>query len=331
MGRYGRANAGRELAARNIVLLFGHCEPQRVMSAASDEATAKGANDWLWLVAPLALVATIFWPLVPELVRSWETDPNYSHGYIVPFVSLAFAWMAWRDSKTGIPVAIPRREFIEGLVQIVFGVVLHVGMWFTRNYFLDVLALVCVLHGVLMAWGGREASRRYGFPLLFLMFAAPLPIHWYQPVAVFMQQLVSQVSTFLLQLLGVPVYQEGYLLHLPGFTMEIAEACSGLRQLVAIVALGVAIGHFSGRGSVFRWGLGLLAIPIAVIANCVRVVLSGVIVMTLGREWGEGIYHTIEGLAIIALSAGLLVAAAWGLARLEDQWGKSHARSVLST
>jgi exosortase len=131
-------------------------------------------------------------------------------------------------------------------------------------------------------------------------------------------------------LVGVPVYQEGYFLHLPGFTMEIAGACSGLRQLVAIVALGVAIGYLSGRGSVFRWSLGLLAIPIAVAANCLRVVLSGVIIMKAGRDWGEGVFHAIEGLAIIALSAGLLVAAAWGMARLEDKWDRKHAASTPS-
>jgi exosortase len=301
------------------------------MSAASDDASAtaiRGASAWLALLIPTAIVATIFWPLFPELIRAWNTDPNYSHGYIVPLVSLTFAWMAWRDSNVSFSRVVPRREFIEGVLQIVFGFILHLGMWFTRNFFLDSLTLICVLHGLLLVWGGRPASRTYGFSLLFLMFAAPLPIHWYQPVALFMQELVSQISALLLQLIGVPVHREGYYLHLPGFTMEIAEACSGLRQLVAIVALGVAIGHFSGRGSVFRWSLGLLAIPIAVIANCVRVVLSGVLVMNVGREWGEGFFHAIEGLAIIAISAGLLVSAAWGLARLEDKRSQKHASSA---
>jgi exosortase len=300
------------------------------MSAASDDASApaiRGASAWLSLLLPVAIVATIFWPLFPELVKSWDTDPNYSHGFLVPFMSLAFAWMAWRDSRVGFSRVVSKREFAEGMLQIVFGFLLHLAMWFTRNFFLDALALVCVLHGLLLVWGGRAASRAYGFSLVFLMFAAPLPIHWYQPVALFLQQLVSQVSTVLLKLLGVPVYQEGYFLHLPGFTMEIAEACSGLRQLVAIVALGVAIGHFSGRGAVFRWSLGLLAIPIAVVANCVRVVVSGVLVMSAGREWGEGVFHAVEGLAIIALSAGLLVFAAWGMARWEDKRERNRAAS----
>ena len=299
------------------------------MTAASDDASAiagGGLRLDLSLLLPLALVAAIFWPLLPELVHAWNTDPNYSHGFIVPLVSLAFAWLAWRESTERVPPAISRREFVEGVLQVVLGLVLHLAMWFTRNFFLDALSLVCVLRGLLLALGGRAASRTYSFPLLFLMFAAPLPIHWYQPVALAMQQLVSQISTFLLRMLGVPVYQEGYFLQLPGFTMEIAEACSGLRQLVAILALGVAIGYLSGRGAVFRWCLGILAIPIAVVANCLRVVVSGVIVMTAGRQWGEGVYHTIEGLAIIALSAGLLVASAWGMAWLEDKWDSRRTR-----
>ncbi len=279
---------------------------------------AWGLSDSLLLLVPMGIVAIIFWPLFPELAKTWENDPNYSHGFLVPFVSLAFAWAAWRESERSFASVIPKSEFIEGIFQIGFGFVLHLGMWFTRNFFLDTLAFICMLRGLLLVWGGRSASRSFSFPLLFLMFAAPLPIHWYQPFALRMQQWVTEFSTFLLRLIGVPIYQEGYYIHLPGFTMEIAEACSGLRQLVAILALSVAIGHLSGRGAVFRWGLGILAIPIALVANCVRVVLSGIIVMTFGRQWGEGVYHTIEGLAIVALSALLLVAMAWALAKFED-------------
>jgi exosortase len=266
------------------------------------------------------LAAAIFWPLFPELASVWNQDPNYSHGFLVPLASLAFAWLAWREKGWPESSFVDRRTCADGFVQLVFGLVLHVAMRFTRNLFLDVVALVCVLRGLLLILGGREAGRSYSFSALFLIFMAPLPIHWYQPIAIRMQQLVSRISTFLLDAVGVPVYQEGYYIHLPGSTMEVAEACSGLRQLVAILALGVAIGHLSGRGRWFSWTLGMVAIPIAVIANCVRVVLSGLILITFGREWGEGVFHTLEGLAIVGLSAFILVGVAWGLAKWDDRF-----------
>lgn len=265
------------------------------------------------------VVAVIYGPLVPELIQVWDTDPNYSHGFVVPLVSLAFAWMAWKEVGAPLRQTVDNRVVIAGLCEITFGLLLHVGVWFARNLFLDVLSLICVLRGMLLVVGGRDINRVYGFSVLFLIFMAPLPIPWYQPFVIRMQQLVSNISTAILDVCGVPVFREGYLIHLPGYTMEVAEACSGLRQLVAILALGVAIGHLSGRGRRFRWILGLSSIPIAIITNCIRVVLSGVILMFFGRQWAEGVFHTIEGLVIVAFSAGLLVAVAWGLTRIEDR------------
>jgi exosortase len=281
-----------------------------------------GWPNWLALVLPLACVLAIFWPLFPELAEVWESDPNYSHGLMVVLASVGFAYLAYRRDGWPARETVTSSDFSAGLFQIAFGLLLHLAMWFVRNLFLDVVALICVLRGLLMVWGGADARRSYSFPALFLLFMAPLPVHWYQPFAVKMQQLVSVISTGILSAFGVPVYREGYFIYLPGYTLEVAEACSGLRQLVAILALGVAIGHLSGRGARFSWILGLLAIPIAIIANCIRVVLSGFILMAFGREWAEGVFHTLQGLVIIALSAGLLVLAAGILGRWEDRKSK---------
>ena len=280
---------------------------------------------------PPLLVAAIYWPLFPDMAAVWDYDPNYSHGYLVPVLSLLFAWMAWREAGRQHAQTVEQKHVMHGMALIGFGLILHITMWFVHNLFLDVLSLITVLQGLVLMWGGTAASRTYNFPIRFLIFMAPLPLHWYQPFAVRMQQLVSHVSTFLLSACGVPVYQEGYFIYLPGYTMAVAEACSGLRQLLAILALGVVIGHFSGRGPRYRWTLGLLAIPIAVFANCIRVVCSGFILMAFGEQWAEGFFHTVEGLVIIALSAGLLVATAWGLARLDDRAGAGQAATPDST
>lgn len=270
-------------------------------------------------VAVLAVYATLF----PKLAAVWDSDPNYSHGLLVPLLSAMFVYQIAHNKKTSPVVSsVTSREFYEGFFQLVFGLLLHLAMWFTQNLFMDVLSLIIVIRGLLLMLGGRAASTDYGFPILFLLFMAPLPIHWYQPVAIRMQQLVSDVSTAVLSALGVPVYQEGYFVFVPGYTMEVAEACSGLRQLVAILALGVAIGHLSGRGRAYRWLLGLAAIPIAIVANCIRVVASGLILIAFGPQWAEGLFHTLEGLAIIGIAAALLVAVAWGLAYLQDRRAK---------
>jgi exosortase len=278
---------------------------------------------------PAAAVLALYWPLFPKLAAVWDSDPNYSHGLLVPLLSVGFAYQIAGEKKT-LPLlsTVSPREFYEGLFQLTCGLLLHLAMWFAHNLFMEVLSLVIVIRGLLLMLGGRAASSDYGFPVLFLLFMAPLPIHWYQPIAIRMQQFVSDVSTAVLSALGVPVYQEGYFVFVPGYTMEVAEACSGLRQLVAILALGVAIGHLSGRGRAYRWLLGLAALPIAVVANCVRVVVSGLILIAFGPEWAEGVFHTLEGLAIIAIAALLMVGVAWGMARIQDVWAQGRATAA---
>lgn len=278
-----------------------------------------------------ATIAAAYSPTFTELVQIWNVDPNYSHGFVVPFASLLFAIMAW--NKVGIPVRgqVTRANVVIGLAEVALGFLLHIIGWLTANLFIDVVGLICLLRGVMLALGGRDVNKAYGFSVLFLIFMAPLPAAWYQPIAIVMQQLVSAISTEILQAFGVPTYREGYIIHLVGlnddrFQMEVGEACSGLRQLTAVLALSVAIGHLARKRPMFTWTLALLSIPIAISANCIRVVLTGVIMMLFGRKWAEGVFHTLEGLAIVALAAVLVVGAAWCLVKIEG-WLTSRRSS----
>lgn len=273
---------------------------------------------WLALLIPLGLLGSLYQQAGRELVGVWENDPNYSHGYIVVLASFAFALPAWRRSKGGLGQGVAREAVVSGGLKIVFGLFLHGIAWFAHVLLLDVLSFIFVVRGLLLVFGGRGLHDALGFAVLFLIFSAPLPTSWYQPLALFMQQLVSSLSAFTLDLAGAAVWREGYYLHMAGYTMEVGEACSGLRQLTAMLALAVAMGKISGRGMLFRTVLAACALPIAIAANCIRVVLSGVILMTLGKRWAEGIYHTLEGLVIVGLAALLVMGVAWALGQAED-------------
>lgn len=203
----------------------------------------------------------------------------------------------------------------------------HVVVWFAAVLLGEVLALVVFLAGLLLVVGGTQALRAYGFSVGFLIFMAPLPPAWYQPVAISMQQVAAVLSTRLLELCGIPVYQQGNVIFLPDYSMEVGVACSGLRQILAFLALAVAAGELSGRSLGYRLILAGLALPVAVLANCVRIVATGVIMMVAGKHWAEGVYHTLEGLATAAIGLVMLLAIAWGLARLEDRW-RGRARGV---
>jgi exosortase len=154
---------------------------------------------------------------------------------------------------------------------------------------------------------------------------APLPIGWYQPVATVLQQWVSAGSAYVLDLCGVAVFREGNRIHMSGYTLEVGEACSGIRQLTSVLALALAVGHFSSEKTWYRGTLAAVAIPLAIAANCLRVILVGLIFLGFGSKWAEGASHTLQGLALVGLAALLVMVAAAALSRWENHLARSAA------
>ena len=279
---------------------------------------------WKWTTALGA--AAVLLPLAALYARCfagldhvWRIDPNYSYGWLVVAASLYFGWWAWRYARPCWQSEVSAAEFCLGWATLMIGLALHFAASFLGILLMDVVALVAILRGALLMLGGRCAVRAYGFACLFLIFMAPLPVAWYQPLANLMQHLALAISAATLSALGVPVFADGYVLRLPGHSLEMAEACSGLRQLTAFLALAVAVGHLSGRTWWFKAALAALSGIVALAANCIRVVLTVLVLLWAGPRWAEGTFHAIEGLVVVGMGLVMLVAAAWGLRALDDR------------
>jgi len=271
------------------------------------------------VVAPIVvLLLAIYSRQAIELPRIWSIDPNYSHGFLVPLVALALAWRTWNSDKTLGDFDPTARDVAFGAGRIALGLLLHAVAWFIYHRLLDTLSLICVVRGLTLMLGGSRCFRAFGPATLFLIFMVPLPQAWMDTLAIALQQWASSISTLMLSWCNVPVFREGNLINLPGYTMEVGEACSGLRQIMSMVALSAALACYSGRSATFRWSLGLLSIPLAVAANSLRVLLTGFILMLFGPKWAEGAYHSLEGLAVVGLGAVLIVLTAWGLSKIDD-------------
>ena len=260
------------------------------------------------VASTLAMTLTaIYWPTFRELEERWRMDPSWSHGYaVVP----ACLWLMWSIAKrTGSlwrgDVAVS--EVVVGVLAVLVGLGLHgtANLYFVRPLTLDAVSFVLTLLGLLWIVGGRVGARTYGGAVLFLMFMVPLPFSWQQPLAEHLQHLVSITSETLLSLCGVPVHREGYLLRLPGQTIEVAEGCSGLRQITLFLAMSVFLGLLNRRRDVWL-PLLMLSIPVAVFANTLRITLTGLIVAYAGSEWASGVLHEVEGLFTFALGLGML-------------------------
>ncbi len=284
----------------------------------------------------LAMTLTaIYWPTFRELEERWRNDPSWSHGYaVVP----ACLWLMWSIAqRAGLPwrSEVSVSDTLAGSFAVLVGIGLHgvSNLSFTRPLSLDAVSFVVTLLGLLWIFGGRVGARTFGGAVLFLVFMVPLPFTWQQPLAEHLQHLVSITSETLLSLFGVPVHREGYLLRLPGQTVEVAEGCSGLRQITLFLAMSVFWGLVNRRRCVWL-PLLMLSIPVAVFANTLRITMTGLIVAYAGSEWASGVLHEVEGLFTFALGLGMLWFAAGQLrqrfddAEIHTQPSRPVTRSV---
>jgi exosortase len=252
--------------------------------------------------ACLGLLGLIFAPTLGHFAYTWATDENYSHGFLVPFISLYFANEAARRGPTrtrggvGLGVALLAAAVLGRVVTTV----VPIGI-------VSDLAFLLGLAGVLALMAGVEAIRRYGFALGFLVFMVPLPIALYTAIASPLQRMVSRVGAGLLSLCGIPVLVQGNMMTLPGdVQMFVAEACSGMRQLTGFLALTTAVAYLSARPAWYRAVLVASSIPIALTANVLRVTLTGLIMYHLNPELAMGQFHTAEGLLMLGFGLALL-------------------------
>jgi exosortase len=295
------------------------------------ESTATSGSPWaprIFLATICLLIGSLFVGTIVGLARLWLDDDMYSHGFLVPFIS---AFLAWRVLRRGIP----GEEGVAGaaMVWIAGGGFLHLLALITGLPPIDFIALAAILHGLAVLVGGREWARQFRFPILFLVFMFPLPVLLTDQAAVWLQSVVTRLATAILDLF-MPTYHVGYIIHLPGCELEVGEACSGLRQIMALAALTLLVAHLSKRSWVFKAGLLLSGPVVAIFANLLRVLLMAVVVYCFGAEWIGGAYHPAWGLLTMAAGLGLLLAIGWWLARIlpeesdERQASEIQARSA---
>lgn len=251
----------------------------------------------------LASFALLFFDVGRALVSDWSTDDNYSHGFLVVPVALYLAW----ERKDALAVA-PARPSLLGLV-VVAGSLLVLGAGtLGAELFLTRLAIVGVLVGVVLFVWGWAHLRLLAFPLAFLLLMIPLPAIIFNQIALPLQLLASQVGEAGLRLVGVPVLREGNLMLLASTTLEVAEACSGIRSLVSLLTLGIVYGYFMDSRGWVRWLLALATVPIAVFTNGLRVAGTGVAAHYYGPEAAEGFLHSFSGWLVFVSALALLFA-----------------------
>ena len=247
------------------------------------------------------------------LIRDWWIDPNYSHGFIVPFFAGYLIWKQ-KDKLQSTPISgtwVGLPVLLIGIAALVFG---EIG----AQDFIAGSSLIIVLSGLVLFNLGPAIFKIVSFPLLFLFFMIPLPAVIFYAIAFPLQTIAAKSATLALDLLGVPVLLEGHVIHLSHTTLGVTEACSGIRSLISLLALAAAWSYLSFKGILARAVLMVSAVPITIAANSTRVILTAFIAQWFGMQYAEGFYHTFAGWIIFIVAfAGL--AGVHALIRLTQQ------------
>ena len=255
------------------------------------------SRTWVPITMIGLLLVALYYRIGIKLVVDWYNIADYSHGFLVPLFSLFLIW----DRRKQIAET-PIRQSWAGVSLIVLGLITLVFGVYGVDLFTSRISFVILLSGLIWTFLGGAMLRQLRFPILILLLAIPFPEIIFNQITFPLQLLASRLASSTLPLLGVPVLQEGNVIQLPVMKLEVAEACSGIRSLMSLFTLAVFYGYFLERTTSRRVVLALASIPIAVAANAIRIVGTGLCVQYWDPAKALGFFHEFSGWVMFLIS-----------------------------
>lgn len=240
------------------------------------------------------------------MISRWrDAGDDFSHAWAVPFVSLYLAWRQRRELRAG-----PWRENRAGVVVILASLVLYGLGVRGQQTRLCLLSLIGLLWGMPLYFYGWNVARRLLFPCAYLLFC--LPLTFLDNITVPLRLIAGTISTAILNGLNIPAVQHGTAIRSlagEGFNLEVADACSGLRSLLAMAALMAPYAYLTQKTILRKWVLFLMCLPIATVGNSLRIISVAVVATMVGQARATGFYHDYSGYlffaAVVLMAVGM--------------------------
>jgi exosortase len=270
---------------------------------ADSQSTVRKRSPFAWTTIAWVslLLAICYAPVLVALVRTWSGDADMGHAFAVPIFA---AYIAWKKGDR-IADLTPTPNWWGLAVMLWAGLQLYLGT-LGAELFLTRTSLALSIIGAVLLLGGTNYVRIFRFPLFLLFFMVPIPAVIYTEITFPLQLFASRVAESTIDLLQIPVYREGNVLTLPQQTLNVVEACSGIRSLLTLTFLSLIYGYFCEKRTWVRTVLFFSTIPIAIIANAGRVTITG-IVSQFNPELAEGWFHEAQGWVIFMIGLAILV------------------------
>jgi exosortase len=238
-------------------------------------------------------ILLVYRTVLSGLVAQWAAEDNYTHAFLIPPLAIFFAWRR-RERLTnagGAPTAWGLAVALAALCLLVAGTA-------AAELFITRVSLVLFLAGCVSFLYGAARLRVLAAPLAFLLLMIPLPAIVFNQIALPLQLFASEIGETALRAGGVTVLRDGNVLELVGMRLEVAEACSGIRSIMALLTFSLAIGELGGCTRSRRFVLAFATVPIAILANAIRVVATGFAAQAWGPAVAEGLLHTAAGMVV---------------------------------
>lgn len=295
------------------------------MASVADRLTEQASTlrsrrmPWAAVAWFTALIIFADFSILRRLATQWMNDGDMGHGFFVPLVAGFIVWQ--RRERLA---ALTFKPAWWGLGVMAWGIAQGYLGTVGADLFLQRTSILITLVGLLLLTGGTELIRELAFPLLLLPFMIPFPGVVYNQITFPLQLFASQVAEGALALVGIPVLRNGNLLELPSQSLDVAEACSGIRSLLSLSFLSLVYAYFLDQRVWMRWVLLICTVPIAIIANAGRVTLTGVL-SEINVDLAKGVFHEMEGWVIFLIALAMLAALHFTLKKFFRRSEPAHA------
>ncbi len=273
-----------------------------LLSLRPDATTGSSKVRFVVLICTVGVIAALYFEIFKGLLHQWSTDSNFSHGLIIPFFC---GWVVWLKRKELAVIPIKPSSF--GLVPIILAITLLTIGNFGAELFTARISIVFLVAGLVIFLLGWRHFRSLLFVICCMFLMIPIPAIIFNQITLPLQALAARFAASILELLGTPVLREGNIIQLASMPLEVAEACSGIRSLLSLGTLAIIFGYLFEPAVWKRVLLAFASIPIAVGANAIRIVGTGLAVQFWDPDKALGFFHEFSGWLIFLFAFGVLM------------------------
>jgi len=260
--------------------------------------------------------SVLFYETFIKLVKDWSIDDNYSHGFLIPFIT---GYMIW-DKRENLSQYVLTPSFL-GVAVLVMAMMLHIVGNIGAELFTKRFAIVLTLLGLSLYILGKKITREIFVPIVYLIFMIPIPAIIWNKLAFPLQLFGANLTANVVELLGIPILRDGNVLHLANISLEVVDACSGLRSLTSLLALSATFAYIISLRLFNKWILFFSAIPIAIFVNLLRLSITAILAHHIGEKAAEGFLHDLSGMLVFVAAFVLLFLLSMLLIEAEKRFG----------